>query len=184
MSSAQSISGRKPAGLYTHTLPAHGPDPTIHLFLCASSPPYGQPLTGLSPTSSYQAYYVPPLANRPVPLQITSPPANESACAFWEIDPQLMPGLYGLQLPAALRGPGYTFVHLHFAGANPIYLQLHGLAYDPYDGFAIGLQSWVRSTCHEHLSSGLRKSMPAAIWPLLDEWFNQNGEGSYHGIDN
>jgi hypothetical protein len=114
-------------------------------------------------------------------IELAAQPTTDSGVEFWEIDQRIMPGLYGLRIPSYLRGRGHTFVYLHFAGAYPLYLELQGVEYDPYDSFALGLQSWIRSTCHEHLTSGLRKSMPGMIWPLLDEWFTQEVEEKTNG---
>jgi hypothetical protein len=72
-----------------------------------------------------------------------------------------------------MRTRGYTYIYLCFAGARPHYLEIHGIEYDPFDSFALGLTTWIRSTCHEHLTSGLRKSMPATLRPLLQDWFRQ-----------
>jgi hypothetical protein len=101
-------------------------------------------------------------------------PVDDGRCGFWEIDQQLMPGLYGLQVSSDLRRRGYTFVYLRFAGARPLYLQLHGVEYDPYDSFSLGLTNWLRDTCHDHITGGLRKSMPTTLRPLLADWINRD----------
>jgi hypothetical protein len=176
MTGQTAISEWRPTWINHHSLPAKGPDPIIHLFLSAEKFSYCLPKTGLSASTNYNAHYLSPQTIQPVAFELAAQPTKNGGCAFWEINQQLMPGLYGLQVPTYLRGCGYTFVFLHFAGAYPIYLELHGVDYDPYDSFALGLKSWIRSTCHEHLTSGLRKSMPAMIWPLLDEWFNQGAQ--------
>ena len=164
------------ASLMRHTwldryrLPAEGANPVIHLFLCEANAPSPRPMTGLSPSSEYQAHYLSQQNPQPVCLELAMGPVTDGRCGFWEIDPQMMPGLYGLEVPPYLREPGYTYIYLYFAGARPHYLEFQGLGYDPYDAFALGLTTWVRSSCHEHLTSGLRKSMPSVLRPLLVDW--------------
>jgi hypothetical protein len=88
-----------------------------------------------------------------------------------------MPGLYGLQIPSEARFWGYTFVCLQFSGARPQYLELHGIEYDPHDPFAIGLTNWRPETCHAHITSALRRDMPASMQPLLEKWITQKDRG-------
>jgi hypothetical protein len=154
-----------------HSLPTGGPDPILYLLLNDDKHTTIRPKTGLSATSDYRAYYLDPQQHRPAPIKLVPGPVDGEKCGFWEIDRQLMPGLYGLQVPTHLRNCGYTYVYLCFAGARVHYLELHGIEYDRQDAFALGLTTWIRSTCHEHLTSGLRKSMPATLRPLLQDWF-------------
>jgi hypothetical protein len=159
-----------PASVIHYRLPAAGPAPILHIYLSQENDCFARPKTGLSPSSNYQAHYLSAGESRPAPLALVAGLVDDGRCGFWEIDQQLMPGLYGLQVSSELRRRGYTFVYLCFAGATPLYLQLHGVEYDPYDSFALNLNTWIRSTCHEHLTSGLRKSMPATLRPLLADW--------------
>ena len=159
-----------------YRLPPGGPDPILHLFLRDATSVVVRPITGLSTNSDYQAHYLSPLERYPVSIELAPGPDGEGKFGFWEIDRQLMPGLYGLQVPSEMRPCGYTCVYLHFEGAHPHYLELHGVDYDPHDRFALGLTTWIRSTCHEHLTSGLRKSMPATLRPLLQDWFDPERE--------
>ncbi len=160
--------------VYRHRLPTGGPDPILHLFLCEENVSSLRPKTGLSPSSDYQAQFLGPQDRQPASFELVPGPVEDRKCGFWEINRQLMPGLYRLQVPLYLRSRGYTYIYLCFAGACPHYLELHGVEYDPYDSFALGLTTWVRSNCHEHLTSGLRKSMPATLRPLLEDWFNHD----------
>jgi len=163
-----------PASVVHHRLPTAGPAPILHIYLSQENDCFARPKMGLSPSSNYHAYYLSAGESRPAPFALVAGPVDDGRCSFWEIDQQLMPGLYGLQVSADLRRRGYTFVYLRFAGATPLYLQLHGVEYDPYDSFALNLSTWIRSTCHEHLTSGLRKSMPATLRPLLADWFSRD----------
>jgi hypothetical protein len=156
--------------LPTGVAPVGAANPILHIFLCEEDIFTVRPKTGLSPSSNYQAHYLSSQECQPVPFELVPGPVDDGRGGFWEIDRRLMPGLYGLQVPPYLRGPGYTYLYLCFAGARPQYLEIHGIEYDPYDSFALGLATWVRSNCHEHLTSGLRKSMPATLRPLLVDW--------------
>lgn len=153
-----------------YRLPAGEANPVIHLFLCDENRTPPRPKTGISLSSGYQAHYLAPEAQKPLPLELVPGPDDDDRCGFWEIDRQLMPGLYGFQVPSYLRTFGHTYIYFCFPGARPQYLELQGLGYDPYDAFALGLTTWVRSSCHEHLTSGLRKSMPSVLRPLLVDW--------------
>ena len=155
-----------------YRLPAGEANPVIHLFLCEENSTSPRPKTGISLSSGYRAHYLSPEEQKPLPLELVPGPVDGARCGFWEIDPQLMPGLYGFQVPSYLRRFGHTYIYLCFPGARPHYLELQGLGYDPYDAFALGLTTWVRSSCHEHLTSGLRKSMPSVLRPLLVDWLN------------
>jgi hypothetical protein len=161
-----------------YRLTSAGPDPVVHIFLFAEglSPP--RPRPGLTAVSQHRACYMSPGESRPAPLELIAGPAKSGQCGFWEVSPQLMPGVYALQVPSYARTPGHTFIYLHFAGAMPHYLELHGIGHDPYDSFALGLTTWIRSTCHEHLTSGLRKSLPATLRPLLEERFAETLGGT------
>lgn len=154
-----------------YELPVGGANPVVHLFLYDGALSPVRPKLDLSPRSDHQASYLSPDDNKPASLLLVPGPVDDDRCGFWEVDRRLMPGLYGLQLPPYLRCRGYTFVHLSFAGARSHYLEIHGVEYNPYDTFALGLTTWIRSACHEHLTSGLRKSMPATLQPLLVDWF-------------
>lgn len=154
-----------------YTLPVNGPDPVIHVFLCTENQPIPIPKVGLcSSTLHYRAFLLRPQDHNPIPLTLASETADDGQCKFWEVDPDRVPGLYGLQIPSSLRPKGYTYLYLHFPETHPHYLEFQGVCYDPYDAFAIGLETWIRSSCHENLSSGLRKSMPSVLRPLLAEW--------------
>jgi hypothetical protein len=155
-----------------YRLPVRGVNPAIHLYLCEENDASLRPKTGLLPSSSCQAYYLGPQEQKPLSLELVPGPVDNGSCGFWEIDQQLMPGLYGLQVPSYLRSLGYTYVYLHFPGTRPHYLGLQGLGYDPYDTFAIGLTNWALYSCHDHLTTGLRKSMPSVLRPLLATWLN------------
>ena len=168
------IPSPQPASVIHHRLPVGGPSSILHIYLSEGNDYIIQPKTGLSSSSNYVAYYLGASDSRPASFELVEGPAADGSCGFWEINRQIMPGLYGLQVPWYQRPGGHTFVNLHFVGASPLYLVLHGVEYDPYDSFALGLASWVRSTCHEHLTSGLRKSMPATLRPLLADWFNRD----------
>ena len=152
-----------------YTLPASGPNPIIHLFLRQAENP-GSPITGLSDRSNRLAFCLLPEDGRPAPLKLTDGPAHEDVCGFREIDPGIMPGLYKFEVPHRMRGPGRTFIYLSFQNTCPKYIEINGVNYNPYDSFALGLENWVRASCHENLSSGLRQSMPAVMHPLLAEW--------------
>jgi hypothetical protein len=132
------------------------------------------PAKGLSADQEYKACYLGSRDNNPISIKLVSGIDDEAGCSFWEIDKETMPGIYGFKVPPHLRSPGYTFVHICFDQVHPLYLELHGVDYDPYDSFALGLTTWIRSTCHEHLSSGLRKSMPSTIQPLLQDLLNKD----------
>jgi hypothetical protein len=153
-----------------YTFPVYGPDPEIHLFIWADTQPIRTPKTGLSAATPSLICALRPLESDPVSLTLTNEPLKDDECRFWEIDPYLMPGLYGLQIHPHLRPKGYTYIYLAFSGTYPCYLELHGVCYDPHDAFALGLETWIRSSCHENLSSGLRISMPSVLRPLLSEW--------------
>jgi len=176
MIDAVKISRSGPAWVGHHRLPTGGPAPILYCFLRREKIPSLCPKVGLSSSSDYEAYYLAPQEERPSRIELVAGPVHDGACGFWEVDHQLMPGVYGLQVPSALRRRGYTFVYLHFADTQPYYLQHHGVEYNPYDAFALGLDTWFRSTCHEHLTSGLRKSMPATLRLLLIDWFNRDRE--------
>lgn len=152
-------------------------DPVVYLYFTTDgeSTPHAQ--TGLSARGSYDAAYLSPMAKRPFSLTLTPAVGGNDSCPFWEVDAQLMPGLYGVAIPPFLRRPGVTFIYFHFPQTTPHYLQIHTVNYDPYDAFALGLGTWVRSNCHENLTSGLRKSMPGTLTPLLQEWFPGSEKG-------
>jgi hypothetical protein len=156
-----------------HRLPTGGADPRLYLFLSEEQAPTIRPKTGLSASAIDQACYIGPEDRLPRSILLGPGPVDDGSCGFWEIDRQLMPGLYGLQVPPYLRTRGYTYLYLCFSGAIPHYLEIHGIDFEPYDSVALGLSTWIRSTCHEHLTSGLRKSMPSTLRPLLQELFNQ-----------
>lgn len=154
-----------------YTLPINASDPTLHLFFYQETATTLQPQTGLSASSFYQAHAIRPGDTTPIAVELSPELAQNHMCKFWEIDPKRMPGLYGIQIPITLRPEGLTYLYLCFPEVHPQYFQIQGVAYDPYDSFAMGLETWIRSSCHENLSSGLRKSMPSVIRPLLAEWF-------------
>ena len=173
MSDITTVSSAGYVAVDRYDLPVGGPNPIIHLFLSDETSSSVRPKQGLSLPLDYRVSYLSHHECQPVTFALVPGPVDDGRCGFWEIDRRLMPGLYGLQLPPFLRSRGYTFVRLCFPGARPLYLQLHGVEYDPYDSFALGLTTWIRSGCHEHLTSGLRKSMPATLRPLLDDWFKR-----------
>jgi hypothetical protein len=159
-----------------HSFPVNGQDPVIHLLLHSEGNPPNVPRTGLSIDSNYAAYALSPQNPTPVALTLTAGQTAEGGCCFWEIDSNLMPGLYGLQIPSAFRCEGFAFLYLSFPYTHPLYVEIQGVCYDPYDSFALGLETWIRSSCHENLTSGLRKSMPAVLRPLLTDLLAHTGK--------
>ena len=150
-----------------YRLVSSGPAPCIYIFLTTEKSGCSIPVTGISASADYQAYFLAPDTAVPQPFELVEGRADGDQCGFWEVDRHLMPGMYGLRVSSRLRSSGYTCIRLCFVSAAPVNLQIHGVDYDPYDTFALGLKTWVRTSCHENLTSGLRKSMPAMMRPLL-----------------
>ena len=159
----------------SHRLCSHGPAPCIFIFLSSAKNGAVKPVTDLSPSSDYQAYFISQDADISRSFELTEMPTNADQCGFWEVDQHLVPGLYGLQIPSFLRCSGYTYIRLTFVSATPLVLQIHGVNYDPYDSFALGLRTWMRINCNDNLTGGLRKSMPAIMRPLLAEAQGKQG---------
>lgn len=173
MGGYDAVATRGTSRVDSYRLPVGEPDPILHLYLCEENVSPLRPKAGLSPSSVYQAHYLTPQEPRPASFALVQGPVDDGTCGFWEIDRRLMPGLYGLQVPASVRSVGYTYVRVSFAGAYPHYLVLHGVDFDPYDRDRLGLVTWIRTTGHDHLSTGLRRSMPSTLRPLLEEWFER-----------
>lgn len=152
-----------------YTLAVGRPNQVIHILLWAEIHPTPIPKTGLSAAAGLRAFAIRPTDRSPVALTLAEEPASGDRCRFWEIDPVLMPGLYGLQIPSAFRPSGHTYIALHFPGTQPRYLELDGVCFDPHDVFSMGLENWIRSSCVDDLASGLRKSLPSVLRPLLLE---------------
>lgn len=157
-------------------LRSDGPDPVVYVRAMNRDPDAG-PATGLSARSVLAPVYLGPGSGDAVPVEVASSGEGPACLRFWEVDPDLMPGVYGLGIPPVLRPIGSGFIMLRFRDAQPLYLELDTVAYDPYDAFALALTTWVRTNCHENLTSGLRKSMPRVLRPLLGEWLDDQWEG-------
>ena len=82
-----------------------------------------------------------------------------------------MPGLYELGLPAAAFAPGasHLVVAIRFDDAEPALLEIALDSFDPYEPFAMALGNFVRTVCHEHLTSVFYRVMPAAVTEMLDQ---------------
>lgn len=152
---------------YNFRLPAGGPDLTVHLFLRELEGAKQGPKTGLAATPGCQLVYLGPDDQKARTQVLLAGPTASGECGFWEIDSCFMPGLYGLQIPAQMRQPGFSFIQLRLPGAMPCLIQVHGVKYDPYESFSMSLTTWARSNCHENLTSGIRKSLPVTLRPLL-----------------
>jgi hypothetical protein len=128
------------------------------------------PITGLSAATSHRATCLGPEDRKPVRLNLAPENDTLDGPTFREVDAALMPGLYGFRVPPALRSSGYLFVYFEFQGARPLYILLKSVAYDRHDRITLGLGTWTSSNSHDHLTGGLRKSMPELLKPLLKDW--------------
>jgi hypothetical protein len=160
--------------LSAYTLHSGETNPVLHLIFWKDESPFNVPATSLSALMDYRAYSIGPEDPSPVRLELTSEEVDDGRCGFWEVDADILPGIYKFQISATLPRLGYSFVYLDFPGALPVYLKIHNVDYDRHDQFALGLETWIRSNCHENLTSGLRNSMPAVLRPLLKEWLTLN----------
>ena len=172
-----SADARRPAARVPgYALPIDAVDPTLHVLLYAAAAPL-RPRTGLTADQG-TVHLLRPGDPAPVALALADGAADGERAGFREVDAGLMPGLYALQLPTPVLRPGVAFARLRFDGARPRYLLLQGLDSDPYDRFALDLGTWAPLRpegpmgCHEHLTSGLRRSMPSVLRPLLREWLH------------
>lgn len=150
-----------------------GPDPTVFLFLAR---PDGTDAAaeGVSPHDGYLTS-LGPMSEAAIRVSVAAG-IDDGRWGLSEIDRSSMPGVYGFRIGRELRRPGPTYVYLELVGARPCYLRIDAVGFDPYDSFALELGTWVRANCHEHLTSGLRRSLPTTLRPLLGEWIEERRE--------
>lgn len=85
--------------------------------------------------------------------------------AFREVDKQLMPGLYELQLPdeLAARGARRATLMITAEGIEPCVIHFDLVAYDPYDSHALGLDCLSRDHRHATITSAFREVVPDIV---------------------
>jgi hypothetical protein len=109
---------------------------------------------------------------RPAPLGLAAVASESPAAAgFREIDPERLPGLYDLALPAGLftGGSAGLIVALAFPGVESAVLEVELVAYDPYDAVGIGLDGFTKAVRHQNLTSILVHVMPDSVRTLARE---------------
>lgn len=102
------------------------------------------------------------------PTSITLRPwesASHVSGGFREIDAHTMPGLYELALPNEVcrEGAHRATLMLQAPGASPQVIQIDLIAYDPYDGYRLGLDCLSREGRHEVISRAFREVVPEIV---------------------
>jgi hypothetical protein len=84
---------------------------------------------------------------------------------FREIDADTMPGLYELGLPDEVcsEGANRATLMLRASGASPNVVHLDLVAYDPYDGYRLGLECLTREGRHYVISTAFREVVPEIV---------------------
>ena len=85
--------------------------------------------------------------------------------ALVEIDGELMPGLYELDLPDELLSSGAHRLTLmvQAPGAAPAVIHFDLVGYDPYDSYRLGLECLTRESRHEVISRAFREVVPEIV---------------------
>jgi hypothetical protein len=84
---------------------------------------------------------------------------------FREVDAQLLPGLYEVDLAEELaaKGAHRAVVMIQAPGVIPAVMHLDLVAYDPYDGYRLGLESLTRESRHEVIARAFREVVPEIV---------------------
>ncbi len=85
--------------------------------------------------------------------------------AFREIDRDMMPGLYELELPDEVcrSGARCATVMVNALGISNAVVHIDLVAYDPYDSHALGLACLSREHRHQIISSAFREVVPDIV---------------------
>jgi len=138
----------------------------------------GRPAVGLETDwPAARAHYLRDVDSRPVAIDLQPAAVGRfGRGGFCEVDRDRMPGLYEFCPPDEVfaEGARAAVVLLDLPPALPVAIQVDLVGYDPYDAFALRLANFVRSTCHEHLSSVLQRAMPPAILPMVELLLDKN----------
>ena len=84
---------------------------------------------------------------------------------FREVDAQTMPGLYELGLPDEVcsEGANRATLMIQAPGVSPQVVHIDLVAYDPYDGYRLGLDCLSREGRHEVISRAFREVVPEIV---------------------
>lgn len=84
---------------------------------------------------------------------------------FREIDPVAMPGLYEFALPDTLvaEGARRATIMVQAPGIRPVVIHLDLIAYNPYDGYRLGLECLTRESRHEVIARAFREVVPEIV---------------------
>jgi hypothetical protein len=85
--------------------------------------------------------------------------------ALTEIDPDLMPGLYELDLPDELlqEGSHRLTLMVRAPGAAPAVIHFDLVGYDPYDSYRLGLECLTTESRHQVISRAFREVVPEIV---------------------
>lgn len=126
----------------------------------------GSPVTGIRlGTPGVRVSYIRNGEAAPTVLDDPAWLAGPSGSPLLEIDPSLMPGLYELRLPDEVCAAGAQRATLVITApdAMPAVVDIDLVAYDPYDGFRLGLESLSREARHEVISRAFREVVPEIV---------------------
>lgn len=146
------------------TIKQNSPNQSIRFFLVDEA---GQPKTGLDDRAD--GLVVAGLReNDPKPTAMALRPWGEEAhipAGFREIDPLNMPGLYELGLPDAFcqEGAHRATLMVRSPGVRPLVVHIDLIAYDPYDGYRLGLDCLTRESRHEVIARAFREVVPDIV---------------------
>ena len=122
--------------------------------------------TGLKPDPGIKVAYVRDNEERPIPIGL-APGEGEvfSPGSFREIDPDTMPGLYELGLPDAVLAEGARTATLmvRAPGTRLLVIHIDLVAYDPYDGYRLGLDCLTRDARHDVIATAFREVVPEIV---------------------
>ena len=127
---------------------------------------YGRGRTGLKLDSGIQVVYIRDNQDRPVAIDLA--PGEGDAVppgCFREIDPDTMPGLYELGLPDAVltEGARAATLMVRAPGTRLLVIHIDLVAYDPYDGYRLGLDCLTREARHAVIATAFREVVPEIV---------------------
>ena len=88
---------------------------------------------------------------------------------FREIDAKTMPGLYEFGLPDEVcsEGANRATLMVQARGVSAQVIDLDLVAYDPYDGYRLGLDCLTREGRHQVISGAFREVVPEIVEEFL-----------------